>query len=67
MYKPCLLYLFKLTELFYSFIKFRTFLSLMETAGLLDMLKGKGSYTIFAPSDEAFKDLSKDDLDLLRS
>ncbi|XP_038134738.1 periostin-like isoform X1 [Cyprinodon tularosa] len=47
--------------------KFKTFLSLMETAGLLDMLKGKGSYTIFAPSDEAFKDLSKDDLDLLRS
>uniref|UniRef100_A0A3B3UTQ1 Periostin n=1 Tax=Poecilia latipinna TaxID=48699 RepID=A0A3B3UTQ1_9TELE len=36
---------------------FKIFLSLMETAGLEDLLKQNGSYTIFAPTDEAFEAL----------
>ncbi|KAM4546539.1 periostin-like [Fundulus diaphanus] len=47
--------------------RFKTFLSLMETAGLEELLRQNGSYTIFAPTDEAFKVLSKEDLDLLKS
>uniref|UniRef100_A0A3P9P7A3 Periostin n=1 Tax=Poecilia reticulata TaxID=8081 RepID=A0A3P9P7A3_POERE len=46
---------------------FKIFLSLMETAGLGDLLKQNGSYTIFAPTDEAFEGLGADDLDLLKS
>ncbi|XP_067347954.1 periostin-like isoform X2 [Channa argus] len=46
--------------------RFKIFLSLMETAGLTDLLKQQGSYTIFAPSDEAFSGLSKEDLAVLR-
>uniref|UniRef100_A0A3B3XXR2 Periostin, osteoblast specific factor a n=1 Tax=Poecilia mexicana TaxID=48701 RepID=A0A3B3XXR2_9TELE len=45
---------------------FKIFLSLMETAGLEDLLKQNGSYTIFAPTDEAFEALGADDLDLLK-
>lgn len=44
----------------------RIFLSLMETAGLTDLLKQEGSYTIFAPTDEAFESLSKEDFELLK-
>lgn len=39
----------------------------METAGLYDLLKQKGSYTVFAPTDDAFVDLSKEDMALLKS
>ncbi len=39
----------------------------METAGLTDLLKQEGSYTIFAPTDDAFAGLSKEDFALLRS
>lgn len=45
----------------------RIFLSLMEMAGLTDLLKQEGSYTIFAPTDEAFESLNKEDLELLKS
>lgn len=38
----------------------------METAGLTDLLKQEGSYTIFAPTDDAFSGLSKEDLALLK-
>lgn len=38
----------------------------METAGLTDLLKQEGSYTIFAPTDEAFESLSKEDFELLK-
>lgn len=38
----------------------------METAGLTDLLKQNGSYTTFAPSDEAFQTLSVEDLELLK-
>ncbi|XP_037604666.1 periostin-like isoform X1 [Sebastes umbrosus] len=47
--------------------RFKIFLSLMETAGLTDLLKQEGSYTIFAPTDEAFNSLSREDFDLLKS
>ncbi|XP_051256908.1 periostin isoform X3 [Dicentrarchus labrax] len=47
--------------------RFKIFLSLMETAGLTDLLKQEGSYTIFAPTDDAFDGLSREDLALLKS
>jgi uncharacterized surface protein with fasciclin (FAS1) repeats len=33
---------------------FRTLITIAETAGLLDILKSPGPFTIFAPTDEAF-------------
>uniref|UniRef100_A0AAY4EJT2 Periostin n=1 Tax=Denticeps clupeoides TaxID=299321 RepID=A0AAY4EJT2_9TELE len=39
------------------------FLSLMEKAGLADLLKQEGSYTVFAPTDEAFDGLTEEDID----
>lgn len=39
----------------------------METAGLTDLLKQEGSYTIFAPTDEAFNSLTREDFELLKS
>lgn len=47
--------------------RFKIFLALMETAGLTDLLKQEGSYTIFAPTDEAFDGLSREDFALLKS
>nr|XP_057942862.1 periostin-like isoform X2 [Doryrhamphus excisus] len=47
--------------------RFKIFLSLMETAGLTDLLKQEGSFTVFAPTDDAFSDLSQDDMTLLKS
>uniref|UniRef100_A0A8D0A3V9 Periostin n=1 Tax=Sander lucioperca TaxID=283035 RepID=A0A8D0A3V9_SANLU len=47
--------------------RFKIFLSLMETAGLTNLLKQEGSYTIFAPTDNAFGDLTREDLALLKS
>lgn len=35
----------------------KTFCKLLETAGLVDALKAKGPFTVFAPTDEAFKKL----------
>lgn len=58
--QPCCLSLFFLN-------KCRVFLSLMETAGLTDLLKQEGSYTIFAPTDEAFESLTTEDFELLKS
>ncbi|XP_019943498.2 periostin, osteoblast specific factor b isoform X3 [Paralichthys olivaceus] len=45
---------------------FKIFLSLMETAGLTDLLKQEGDFTLFAPSDAAFASLSERDLALLK-
>lgn len=47
--------------------QFKIFLSLMEAAGLTDLLKQEGEFTLFAPSDMAFAGLSSRDLDLLKS
>ena len=40
-----------------------TFISALKTAGLTDTLTGKGPFTVFAPSDEAFKKLPPGALD----
>ncbi|CAL8265532.1 unnamed protein product [Merluccius merluccius] len=45
--------------------RFKIFLSLMESAGLTQMLEQEGAYTVFAPTDDAFDGLSKEDLKLL--
>lgn len=42
-----------------------TFAQLMETAGLADDLQADGSYTLFAPTNEAFSKLSKEELENL--
>ena len=42
-----------------------TFVQLMETAGLTDDLKTEGSYTLFAPTNEAFSKVSQEDLENL--
>uniref|UniRef100_A0A6Q2Y7S2 Periostin, osteoblast specific factor a n=1 Tax=Esox lucius TaxID=8010 RepID=A0A6Q2Y7S2_ESOLU len=47
--------------------RFRIFLSLMESADLLELLKQEGSYTVFAPTNDAFQGLTPKDLALLTS
>jgi len=42
-----------------------TFMSAVNTAGLTDTLTGKGPFTVFAPTDEAFKKLPSGALDAL--
>ena len=44
---------------------FGTLLAAAETAGLLETLKGDGTYTVFAPSDHAFADLEDGAVDTL--
>jgi uncharacterized surface protein with fasciclin (FAS1) repeats len=44
---------------------FKTLASALQTAGLVDTLKGKGPFTVFAPTDEAFAKIPKADLDAL--
>ena len=38
---------------------FKTLVAAVQAAGLVDTLKGKGPFTIFAPSDDAFAKLPK--------
>lgn len=42
---------------------FKTFVAAIEAAGLEEKFQGKGPYTIFAPTDEAFAKLPKGKLD----
>lgn len=42
---------------------YQTFVSAINAAGLNETLKGKGPFTVFAPTDEAFKKLPKGTLD----
>ncbi|HVA41833.1 MAG TPA: fasciclin domain-containing protein [Candidatus Binataceae bacterium] len=44
---------------------FGTLLAGVKAAGLTDTLKGKGPFTVFAPTDEAFKNLPVGSLDAL--
>ncbi|XP_072547060.1 periostin, osteoblast specific factor b [Salminus brasiliensis] len=46
---------------------FKIFLSLMEAAGLTDLLKQEGDFTLFAPTDEALAGLSQRDISILKS
>ena len=44
---------------------FKTLASALQAAGLIETLKGKGPFTVFAPTDEAFAKIPKADLDAL--
>ena len=44
---------------------FKTLAAALTAAGLIDTLKGKGPFTVFAPTDEAFAKIPKADLDSL--
>ncbi|XP_027901218.1 periostin, osteoblast specific factor b isoform X2 [Xiphophorus couchianus] len=45
---------------------FKIFLSLMEAAGLIDLLRQEGGFTLFAPSDKAFAALTERELNMLK-
>ena len=44
---------------------FTTLASLLETAGLVETLKGPGPFTVFAPTDEAFAAVPQETMDAL--
>ncbi|NBQ96228.1 MAG: fasciclin domain-containing protein, partial [Betaproteobacteria bacterium] len=44
---------------------FSTLVTAIKAAGLVDTLKGKGPFTVFAPTDEAFAKIPKANLDAL--
>ena len=44
---------------------FKTLDTALQAAGLVDTLKGKGPFTVFAPTDEAFAKVPKADLEAL--
>ena len=44
---------------------FKTLATALGAAGLVDTLKGKGHFTVFAPTDAAFAKIPKADLDAL--
>ena len=43
---------------------FSTLVTAIKAAGLVDTLKGPGPFTVFAPTDEAFAKIPKDQLDM---
>ena len=45
--------------------QFKTLAAALQEAGLVDTLKGKGPFTVFAPTDEAFAKIPKAQLDAL--
>lgn len=45
--------------------QFKTLVKAVQEAGLVDTLKGKGPFTVFAPTDEAFAKLPPGTLDAL--
>ncbi|MEW6704044.1 MAG: fasciclin domain-containing protein [Pseudomonadota bacterium] len=44
---------------------FKTLAAALQAAGLVETLKGKGPFTVFAPTDAAFAKVPKADLDAL--
>ena len=44
---------------------FSTLVTALQAAGLVETLKGKGPYTVFAPTDEAFAKIPAEDLNAL--
>lgn len=44
---------------------FKTLVTAVKSAGLVETLKSKGPFTVFAPTDEAFAKIPKADLDAL--
>jgi uncharacterized surface protein with fasciclin (FAS1) repeats len=47
--------------------QFKTLVSLVKRAGLASTLSGKGPYTVFAPTDAAFRKVPKSTLNALRA
>src|SRR5579884_2793489 len=45
--------------------QFKTLVTAVKAAELVDTLKGKGPFTVFAPTDEAFANVPKDKLEAL--
>ena len=45
--------------------EFKTLVEAVKAAGLVETLKGKGPYTVFAPTDKAFAAVPKEKLDAL--
>lgn len=45
--------------------QFKTLVTAVEAAGLVETLKGKGPFTVFAPTDEAFAKIPKKKLDAI--
>jgi uncharacterized surface protein with fasciclin (FAS1) repeats len=45
--------------------KFNTLVTAVKAAGLVETLKGKGPFTVFAPTDEAFAKIPKENLEAL--
>jgi uncharacterized surface protein with fasciclin (FAS1) repeats len=45
--------------------RFKTLVAAVKAAGLVDTLKGKGPFTVFAPTDEAFAKVPKEKLEAL--
>jgi uncharacterized surface protein with fasciclin (FAS1) repeats len=44
---------------------FKTLVTALQTAGLVETLKGEGPFTVFAPTDAAFAKIPKDQLNAL--
>jgi uncharacterized surface protein with fasciclin (FAS1) repeats len=44
---------------------FKTLATALQAAGLVETLKGRGPFTVFAPTDAAFAKVPKDQLDAL--
>jgi len=44
---------------------FKTLVAAVKAAGLVETLKAKGPFTVFAPTDEAFAKIPKEDLEAL--
>jgi uncharacterized surface protein with fasciclin (FAS1) repeats len=45
--------------------QFKTLVTAVQAAELVETLKGEGPFTVFAPTDEAFKKIPKETLDAL--
>lgn len=45
--------------------QFKTLVTAVKAAELVDVLKGKGPFTVFAPTDQAFAKVPKDQLEAL--
>jgi uncharacterized surface protein with fasciclin (FAS1) repeats len=45
--------------------QFKTLVAAVKAAELVDVLKGKGPFTVFAPTDEAFSKIPKEKLEAL--
>jgi transforming growth factor-beta-induced protein len=42
--------------------QFKTLVAAVKAAGLVEVLQGEGPFTVFAPTDEAFEEIPKDQL-----